>query len=509
MMGQLVARGHELDAPSRSGRRPRGQHLQLHRSRQEGIRRYHPRDGRVQEDRPRAKADRRRLPGGTLPRRYPQGTCPKSTPSSAPTNWRASSPLCEGMEPPTRNPLEPYLYHDLTPRVLATPAPFRLHQDRRRLRPSLHVLRDPAVSRRIPQPPLRVGDLRSHAPVPAGRARDQPDRPGHHLLRRGPRAQGRPAAAAGAAGADRNRRTKSGSASSTPIPNKVTQKLLDTIAEHAALVKYIDMPLQHASAARAEAHEARRLGRHLPEAARAHPPHHSRRRHPHQLHRRLPRRDRRGFRRAVPVRGSRASSTTWASSPIPTRTPAAAIALDGKVDGRTIQNRKRRLMAIQRKISRARNRALVGQRSSGAGRGPLQGDRPALGSAHVHAGAGDRRRHADQRFRRRRSRAPGEIRRLRITEAHDYDVVGTLLAPTEPAPQPALRARSIFQHSFGMTMPDLQKRSRKTATPSFPFAASAAGSSIWATGPSEKYVIPGPASDPQPKTMPKTTQPHR
>ncbi len=31
-------------------------------------------------------------------------------------------------------------------------------------------------------------------------------------------------------------------------PNKVTQKLLDTIAEHASLVKYIDMPLQHASA---------------------------------------------------------------------------------------------------------------------------------------------------------------------------------------------------------------------------------------------------------------------
>ena len=31
----------------------------------------------------------------------------------------------------------------------------------------------------------------------------------------------------------------------------------------------------------------------------------------------------------------------------------------------------------------------------------------------------------------------GEIRRLRITEAHDYDVVGTLLAPTEPAPPPA------------------------------------------------------------------------
>ena len=32
---------------------------------------------------------------------------------------------------------------------------------------------------------------------------------------------------------------------------------------------------------------------------------------------------------------------------------------------------------------------------------------------------------------------PGEIRRLRITEAHDYDVVGTLLAPTEAGGRPA------------------------------------------------------------------------
>ncbi len=50
------------------------------------------------------------------------------------------------------------------------------------------------------------------------------------------------------------------------------------------------------------------------------------------------------------------SSTAWACSPIPTKTPARVSQLDGKVDGRTIYNRKRRLMAIQRKISRARNR---------------------------------------------------------------------------------------------------------------------------------------------------------
>ena len=143
-------------------------------------------------------------------------------------------------------------------------------------------------------------------------------------------------------------------------PNKITQKLLDTIAEHRDLVKYIDMPLQHASAPVLKRMKRGSSGDDLPEADRAHPPHHSGSGHPHQFHRRLPRRDGRGFRRAVPVRGSRAGSTIWACSPIPTKIPARSYALDGKVDGRTIQNRKRRLMAIQRKIARARNRALVG-----------------------------------------------------------------------------------------------------------------------------------------------------
>src|SRR6185437_14692030 len=40
---------------------------------------------------------------------------------------------------------------------------------------------------------------------------------------------------------------------------------------------------------------------------------------------------------------------------------SASYHLDGKVDARTIYNRKRQLMAIQRKISRARNRELIGQ----------------------------------------------------------------------------------------------------------------------------------------------------
>ncbi len=89
-------------------------------------------------------------------------------------------------------------------------------------------------------------------------------------------------------------------------PNKVTQKLLDTIAAHEALVKYIDMPLQHASAAGAEADEARSERRYFPEADRTHSRHHSRRCAAHQHDRRLSRRDGRRFRRALPIRESRA-----------------------------------------------------------------------------------------------------------------------------------------------------------------------------------------------------------
>jgi ribosomal protein S12 methylthiotransferase len=111
---------------------------------------------------------------------------------------------------------------------------------------------------------------------------------------------------------------------------------------------------------------------------------------------------------------------------------SASYALDRKVDGRTIHNRKRRLMAIQRKIARARNRALVGAEVPVLVEGPspetdllwtaaCPPKRPRSTAALINDFEG-----AEPRT--------GEIRRLRITEAHDYDVVGTLLPPTEPAP---------------------------------------------------------------------------
>src|SRR5215472_3834497 len=115
---------------------------------------------------------------------------------------------------------------------------------------------------------------------------------------------------------------------------------------------------------------------------------------------------------------------------------SASYALDGKVDGRTIQNRKRSLMAIQRKIARARNRALVGSEVPVLVEGRSQ-DTDLLWESRMPTQApGIDGVTLINDFEGAEPR-PGEIRRLRITETYDYDVAGTLLEPTEAPPQNA------------------------------------------------------------------------
>ena len=213
-------------------------------------------------------------------------------------------------------------------------------------------------------------------------------------------------------------------------PNKVTQKLLDTIAAHDALVKYIDMPLQHASAAVLKGMKRGGSG---------------------DIFLKLIER----IRRTIPGVALRTSfivgfpgETDTDFEELCTFVKAAGFdrlgvfsysdedssrsyALGGKVDARAIYNRKRHLMAVQRKIARTRNRALVGAETpvlvSGLsaetgllweGRMPTQA--PEIdGVTLINDYEGGEPR-------------PGQMRRLRITEAHDYDLVGTLLAPAEP-----------------------------------------------------------------------------
>jgi ribosomal protein S12 methylthiotransferase len=221
-------------------------------------------------------------------------------------------------------------------------------------------------------------------------------------------------------------------------PNKVTQKLLDTIAEYPALVKYIDMPLQHASAPvlkRMKRGASGDIFLKLLERVRATIP-------------------------GVSIRTSfivgypgetdadfetlcqfvqAAQFDRLGVFSYSDEDTSQSYLLDGKVDGKTIYNRKRKLMSIQRKISNARNRKLVGREVSvlveGLSKetdllweGRMTSQAPEIdGVTMINDFEGTEPR-------------PGEIRRLRITEAHDYDLLGTLLPAHEFAP-----AAPVFQ----------------------------------------------------------------
>ena len=102
-------------------------------------------------------------------------------------------------------------------------------------------------------------------------------------------------------------------------PNKITGKLLETIAAHEKICSYMDVPLQHASASVLK--RMKRGGgadvflRSIEKMRRTIPGPHA----AHFVHRRLPRRDRKRIRRTLRFRARSASSTGWAPSPTPIR----------------------------------------------------------------------------------------------------------------------------------------------------------------------------------------------
>jgi ribosomal protein S12 methylthiotransferase len=212
-------------------------------------------------------------------------------------------------------------------------------------------------------------------------------------------------------------------------PNKVTQKLLDTIAEHASLVKYIDMPLQHASAP---------VLKRMKRGANA------------EIFLKLLER----IRRTIPKVAIRTSFI--AGFPGETESDfellcdfvkaaefdrlgvfsysdedtSGSYSLDGKVDGRTINNRKRHLMAIQRRVSRAKNRRLIGSEVEVMveGRSP---DTDLLWQARMSTQAPEIDGVVLINDCEGLPPRAGQMRKLRITETHDYDIIGTLLEGTE------------------------------------------------------------------------------
>lgn len=337
--------------------------------------------------------------------------------------------LCEGT-PVDSAPLEPYLYHDLTPRVLATPAHFAYIK-------IAEGCDHPCTFCVIPQYRGKFRSRRFESVVSEAT----------RLLAQGVRELNLIGQDTTCYGEDLG--LKHGLADllerlarlPTPrekwirflyaYPNKVTQRLLDTMAAHDSLAKYIDMPLQHSSAAVLKRMKRGGSG---------------------EIFLRLIER----IRRTVPGVAIRTSFIV--GFPGETREDfdqlcqfveaarfdnlgvflysdedtSASYALDGKVDGRTKQNRRRRLMAIQRRIARARNRALVGRELPVLVEGRSE-ETDLLWKARLGTQAPEIDGFALVNDVEGEAPRAGEIRPLRVTAAHDYDLVGTLLAATEPA----------------------------------------------------------------------------
>ena len=340
--------------------------------------------------------------------------------------------LCQGESAPG-NPLEPYLYHDLTPRVLATPRHYAyikiaegcdhpcsfcvIPQFRGRFRSRRFESVVAEAARLFSQGVCEINLIGQDTTC---YGEDLGLKDGLALLLE--RLAGIPAAA------------EKWIRFLYCYPNKVTARLLDTIAAHASLVKYIDMPLQHASA---------RVLKRMKRGGSG------------DIFLKLIER----IRRAVPgvaIRTSLIAGFPGETQPdfdqlcdfvraaqfdrlgvfsYSDEETSASYHLDGKVDGREIYNRKRRLMSIQRRISRAKNRALVGPEVRVLIEGPsreselvwearMASQAPEIDGVCYISDPGES------------APVAGQFRRMRITEAHDYDLTGELI-DDPPAERPA------------------------------------------------------------------------
>jgi ribosomal protein S12 methylthiotransferase len=330
---------------------------------------------------------------------------------------------CEGLES-TADALQPYLYHDLTPRVLATPRHFAYIKIAEgcdhpctfcvipQYRGAFRSRRFESViseATRLFQQGVREINLIGQDTTCYGEDFGLNDGLAHLLAR--------------LAGIETEH--EKWIRFLYAYPNKVTQKLLDTIAEHPSLVKYIDMPLQHASASVLKRMKRGANGDIFLKLLE-------------KIRRTIP---------GVAIRTSMivgfpgeteadfkelcdfveaAQFDRMGAFSYSDEDTSKSFALDAKVDGRTIQNRKRRIMAIQRKISRARNRALVGREVDVLIEGPSI-DSDLVWQARMATQAPDIDGLCYISDPGETPLRAGEFRRMRLIKAHDYDLTGELL----------------------------------------------------------------------------------
>ncbi|MGC1903528.1 MAG: 30S ribosomal protein S12 methylthiotransferase RimO [Candidatus Acidiferrum sp.] len=228
-------------------------------------------------------------------------------------------------------------------------------------------------------------------------------------------------------------------------PNRVTQKLLDTIAAHPRLVKYMDMPLQHASR---NVLARMKRGSHgdaflkLLERIRATIP-------------------------GVTLRTSfiagfpgeteadfdelcnfvKAANLDWMGvfeySDVDN---AGSFGLDAKVHPELIAARREKLMAIQKKISREKLRGFKGRNATALVEGPSK-DNPLVWEARLEGMAPDidgKIYLTDVELPTGETATVGDAARVEITKTDAYDLIGRVVEIlSRPAVRPLPAAHSI------------------------------------------------------------------
>jgi len=209
-------------------------------------------------------------------------------------------------------------------------------------------------------------------------------------------------------------------------PNKITGRLLDTIAAHDKICSYIDVPLQHAAPSVLKRMKRGAGGDIFLRSIE-------------KMRRTIP---------AVTLRTSfivgfpgetekefeelcqfvRASEFDWMGTfGYSDQDGAAAFSLEKKLAEREIEHRRKHLMQIQRKISKRKKKTLVGQEFALVLEGVSEeSDLLLEGRTPMHAPEIDGKVFVND-VPEGLKPTPGEFYRCQVTEAHDYDLVARIV----------------------------------------------------------------------------------
>jgi ribosomal protein S12 methylthiotransferase len=209
-------------------------------------------------------------------------------------------------------------------------------------------------------------------------------------------------------------------------PNKITGKLLDTIAQHEKICSYMDVPLQHASASVLKG--MKRGGgadvflRSIAKMRRTIP----------DLTLRtsfivgFPGETEKEFEELCDF--VREAQFDWMGAfAYSDQDGAQAYALEKKLSPREIERRRKHLMTIQRQISKKKKKSLIGREYDLLLEGESEETELLLeGRTPMHAPEIDGKVFVND-FPEEIDPQPGQFYRCQITEAHDYDLVAKIL----------------------------------------------------------------------------------